>query len=49
MEEPGRLQSTGSQRVGHDLSDFTSFFLSFFFLNQEEKKEKQVAIRIKHT
>ena len=23
MEEPGRLQSMGSQRVGHDLSDFT--------------------------
>ena len=23
-EEPGRLQSMGSQRVGHELSDFTS-------------------------
>ena len=23
-EEPGRLQSMGSQRVGHDLSDITS-------------------------
>ena len=23
MEEPGRLQSMGLQRVGHDLSDFT--------------------------
>ena len=23
MEEPGRLQSMGSQRVRHDLSDFT--------------------------
>ena len=26
MEEPGRLQSMGSQRVGHDLSDFTFTF-----------------------
>ena len=25
-EKPGRLQSTGSQRVGHDLSDFTFTF-----------------------
>ena len=23
-EEPGRLQSMGSQRVGHELSDFTT-------------------------
>ena len=29
MEEPGRLQSMGSQRVGHDL--MTSLSLSFFF------------------
>ena len=27
MEEPGRLQSMGSQRVGHD---WATFFLSFF-------------------
>ena len=26
MEEPGRLQSMGSLRVGHDLSDFTFTF-----------------------
>ena len=26
-EEPGRLQSMGSQRVGHDLSNFISFHL----------------------
>ena len=28
MEEPGRLQSMGSQRVGHDL--MTSLSLSFY-------------------
>ena len=27
-EEPGRLQSTGSHRVGHDLSDFISSHLN---------------------
>ena len=26
MEDPGRLQSMGSKRVGHKLSDFTSLF-----------------------
>ena len=26
MEEPGRLQSMGSLRVGHDLNDFTFTF-----------------------
>ena len=26
MEEPGRLQSMGSLRAGHDLSDFTFTF-----------------------
>ena len=26
MEEPGRLQSMGSLRVGHNLSDFTFTF-----------------------
>ena len=30
MEEPGRLQSTGSQRVGHDWA--TSLYLNFRFL-----------------
>ena len=29
MEEPGRLQSMGSQRVGHDRATSISFFLSF--------------------
>ena len=29
-EEPGRLQSMGSQRVGHDWATSLSFFLSFF-------------------
>ena len=28
MEERGRLQATGSQRVGYDLSDFTFTSLS---------------------
>ena len=28
-EEPGGLQSAGSQRVGHDLATSLSFFLSF--------------------
>ena len=27
MEEPGRLQSMGLLRVGHDLSDFTFTFM----------------------
>jgi len=30
MEEPGRLQSMGSQRVGHN---WVTFFLSFFIWN----------------
>ena len=34
MEEPGRLQSTGSLRVGHDLSDFT-FSFHFHALEKE--------------
>ena len=33
-EEPGRLQSMGSLRVGHDLSDFT-FTLHFHALEKE--------------
>ena len=28
-EEPGRLQSMGLQRVGHDQATFTSFSLKF--------------------
>ena len=34
MEEPGRLQSMGSQRVGHLLSDFT-FTFHFHTLEKE--------------
>ena len=34
MEEPGRLQSMGSLRVGHDLSDFT-FSFHFHALEKE--------------
>ena len=34
MEEPGRLQSMGSQRVGHVLSDFT-FTFHFHALEKE--------------
>ena len=30
MEEPGELQSVGSQRVGHDWVTSLSFFLSNF-------------------
>ena len=33
-EEPGRLQSMGSRRVGHDLSDFT-FTFHFHALEKE--------------
>ena len=34
MEKPGRLQSMGSLRVGHDLSDFT-FTFHFHALEKE--------------
>ena len=34
MEKPGRLQSMGSLRVGHDLSDFT-FPFHFHALEKE--------------
>ena len=34
MKEPGRLQSMGSLRVGHDLSDFT-FTFHFHALEKE--------------
>ena len=41
-EEPGRLQSMGSQRVGHDWATSISFFLSFFpVLNQGPDRENQ--------
>ena len=35
-EEPGGLQSTGSQRVGHDLSDFTNTILLFISMTTDE-------------
>ena len=31
-EEPGRLQSMGSQRVRHDLRDFTSTFYPLAYI-----------------
>ena len=31
-EEPGRLQSMGSQRIGHDSATFTFILLCWFFL-----------------
>ena len=31
MDEPGRLQSTRSQRVGHDRATSPSFFLVFLY------------------
>ena len=31
-EEPGRLQSTGLQRVGHAMLSSTHFFLIYFFI-----------------
>ena len=34
MEEPGRLWSMGSQRVGHDWATSLSFFLQGIFLTQ---------------
>ena len=38
MEEPGRLQSMGSQRVRHNWATSLSFFLSFFTLPSEIPK-----------
>ena len=32
-EEPGRLQSMGSQRVGHDLATNTFTFQGHFYVN----------------
>ena len=39
-EEPDRLQSTGSQRVGHDWATFTSLYSSQS-LQQKKKKKKE--------
>ena len=36
MEEPGRLQSMGSLRVGHNLSDFTFTFTFHFHALEKE-------------
>ena len=38
MEEPGRVQSMGSQRVGHDWMTSLSFFLFFMHSVPEHKK-----------
>ena len=38
-EEPGRLQSVGSQRVGHDWATSLSFFLSFQFLTKDQTEK----------
>ena len=44
MEEPGRLQSMGSQRVGHD-SDFT-FTFHFHTLEKEMATHSVLAWKI---
>ena len=36
MEEPGRLQSMGSQRVGHDGATSLSFFTFHFHASEKE-------------
>ena len=41
MEEPGGLQSMGSLRVGHDLSDFT-FPFHFHALEKEMETHSSV-------
>ena len=41
MEEPGRLQSMGSLRVGHDLSDST-FTFHFHALEKEMATHSRV-------
>ena len=40
MEEPSRLQSVGSQRVGHNWA--TSFFFFFFLVAQMVKNSPAV-------
>ena len=41
MEEPGRLQSTGSQRVRHDgATPFSLTWTNFSILHQDYLKEK---------
>ena len=49
MEKPGRLQSMGSQTVGHLLSDFT-FSFHFYALEKEIATHSSViALRIPGT
>ena len=49
MQEPSRLQSMGSLRVGHDLSDFT-FTIHFHALEKEMATHSSVlAWRIPRT
>ena len=43
MQEPGGLQSTGSLRVGHDLSDFTLTF-HFHALEKEMAPHSSVLV-----
>ena len=40
MDEPGRLQSMGSQGIGHDWATSLSFFLSFFLVCSSFRKWK---------
>ena len=42
-EEPGGLQSTGSQRVGHDYSNFT---FTFTFREQDNKTTASKASKV---
>ena len=53
IEEPGRLQSMGSQRVGHDWATFTILRWrtlrekqSFFFLGEQKKSKKPLASKV---
>ena len=49
MEEPGRLQSMGSLRVGHDLSDFTFTFHSHALEKEMATHSSVLAWRIPGT
>ena len=37
-EEPGRLQSMGSQRVGHDWATNTHIIIKFYFFDTVEEQ-----------
>ena len=45
MEEPGGLQSTGLQRVGHDLVTSLSLFIHYFTNLNYKKYQKSPIIR----